>query len=83
MDRLSANIFIQVQNVFNTTAVDVYSATGSAATDGYLTDPNLTGYTNVQKYGQQFADAYQSINLDYSGLWTTPRQIRLGIRLDY
>jgi hypothetical protein len=84
MDRLSANIFIQVQNLFNSkTAVDVYSATGSAATDGFLTDPNLTGYTNVQKYGQQYADAYQSLNLDYSGLWTTPRQIRLGIRLDY
>ena len=84
VDRLSANIFVQVTNLFNSkTAVDVFSATGSAATDGFLTDPNLTGYTNVQKYGQQYADAYQSLNYDYSGLWTTPRQIRLGIRLEY
>ena len=84
MDRLSANIFVQVTNLFDAkNPVDVFSNTGSAESDGFLTDPNLVGYQNVEKYGQQYADAYQSLNLDYSGLWSAPRQIRLGIRLEY
>ncbi len=84
VDRLSANIFVQVQNLFNAkNPVDVFSATGSAETDGFLTDPNLTGYQNVEKYGQPYTDAYQSTTYDYSGLWSAPRQIRLGIRLEY
>ncbi len=83
-DQLSANIFIQVVNLLNTQNVtDVFSSTGSATTNGYLTDPNLTGYKQVQAYGQQFANLYQAININYAGLYGTPRQIRLGIRLEY
>ncbi len=84
MDQLSANIFIQVVNLLNTKNVeDVFSNTGSAVTNGYLTNPDLTGYKQVQTYGPQFASAYQAMALDYAGLYGTPRQIRLGIRLEY
>jgi outer membrane receptor protein involved in Fe transport len=83
-DNLSADIFIQVINLLNTQNVeDVYSSTGSAATDGYLTNPNLTGYKQTQTYGSQYAALYQAVNLEYNGLYGEPRQIRLGIRLDY
>lgn len=82
--QLSANIFIQVVNLFNAKNVqDVFSNTGSAESNGYLTDPNLTGYKQIQKYGQQYAQLYQALNIDYAGLYGTPRQIRLGIRLEY
>ncbi|MHB8578653.1 MAG: TonB-dependent receptor [Ignavibacteriaceae bacterium] len=82
--QLSANIFIQVINLFNTQNVeDVFSNTGSAQSNGYLTDPNQTGYKQVQKYGPQYAQLYQAININYAGLYGTPRQIRLGIRLEY
>ncbi|MHB1687030.1 MAG: TonB-dependent receptor [Ignavibacteriaceae bacterium] len=82
--QLSANIFIQVINLLNTKNVqDVYSNTGSAENNGYLTNPNLTGYKQTQKYGPQFAQLYQGITINYAGLYGIPRQIRLGIRLEY
>ncbi len=84
MDNLSANIFIQVINLLNTkNVIDVFNSTGSAATNGYLTDPNLTGYKQVQRYGTDYAKVYQAVAIDYAGLYGTPRQIRLGVRLEY
>jgi aminoglycoside/choline kinase family phosphotransferase len=84
MDKLSANIFIQVVNLLNTQNIeDVFSNTGSATTNGFLTIPNLGGNQLVQQYGQQFVNTYQAINEQYAGLYGTPRQIRLGIRLEY
>jgi TonB dependent receptor-like, beta-barrel/CarboxypepD_reg-like domain/TonB-dependent Receptor Plug Domain len=84
MDNLSANIFIQVINLFNTkNVVDVYSNTGSAETNGFLTNPNLNGYKQTNTYGQIYSDVYKSIALGYNGLYSAPRQIRLGLRLEY
>ena len=83
-NQLSADIFIQVINLLNTKNVqDVFSNTGSAQTNGYLTNPNLTGYKKVDTYGQEFANVYQALSINYAGLYSTPRQIRLGIRLEY
>jgi hypothetical protein len=84
MDKLSANIFIQVINLLNTQNIeDVFSNTGSATTDGYLTIPGLGGNKLVQQYGQTFANTYQAIDEEYAGLYGAPRQIRLGVRLEY
>ena len=84
LNSFSANIFIQVINLFNTkNVVDVFTNTGSAETNGFLSDPNLSGYKSVALYGPNYADAYNSTYIDYAGLYGTPRQIRLGIRLEY
>jgi hypothetical protein len=84
MDNFSANIFIQVINLTNAkNVVDVYSNTGSAETNGFLTNPNLTGYKQIDNYGQTYSNVYKSIAYGYNGLFGTPRQIRLGIRLEY
>ena len=84
MDKLSANIFIQVINILNTQNIeDVFSNTGSASTDGYLTIPNMGGAALAQEYGQQYVNTYQAIDEEYAGLYGAPRQIRLGIRLEY
>ena len=90
MDKLSANIFIQVINLFNTKNIyNVFTRTGSAADDGYLSDPGL-GLPLVEQYGQQFANMYKAISLGYGTayagggtLFGPPRQIRLGLRLEY
>jgi outer membrane receptor protein involved in Fe transport len=83
-DQLSADIYIYVINLLNTkNAVDVYTRTGVANDDGYLTDPTLTGVKLSQLYGPNFASLYQSQILQYNGLYGAPRQIRLGIRLEY
>lgn len=84
MDNFSANIFIQVINLLNTkNVVDVYSNTGSAGTNEFLTNPNLTGSKAVDTYGQIYSDIYKALTYGYNGLYGTPRQIRLGIRLEY
>ena len=83
-DRLSANIYISVINLFDTRNVtNVFIGTGSATDDGYVTDPaNIVN--NAKIFGQSFIDAYKAIhiqNADY--LYGPSRQIRLGVRLEY
>ncbi|MCL5031054.1 MAG: TonB-dependent receptor [Bacteroidetes bacterium] len=88
MDKISANIFIQVINLLNTkNIVNVFTRTGSATDDGYLNDPTL-GLPIVEKYGPTYAAMYRAIMVDYgygytSNLYGSPRQIRLGLRLEY
>jgi hypothetical protein len=93
---LAANIFVQVINLFDTRNVsNVFLRTGSTTDDGVLSNPTLGG-SLVHTYGQQYADVYRAINIDYYqryqnaiGLNTfplfygPPRQIRLGLRLEY
>jgi outer membrane receptor protein involved in Fe transport len=84
MDEVTADVYIYVINLFNTkNSTDVYTRTGTANDDGYLTDPNLSGYKQVQKYGQDYANLYRSEVIQYAGLYGVPRQIRLGLRLSY
>jgi TonB dependent receptor-like, beta-barrel/CarboxypepD_reg-like domain/TonB-dependent Receptor Plug Domain len=83
-ENLSADIFIQVINLFNALNVqDVFNSTGSPVSDGYLTNPALTGYQKVASIGPEFANIYNDINIQYQELYGTPRQIRLGIQLEY
>ncbi|HLF14959.1 MAG TPA: TonB-dependent receptor [Bacteroidota bacterium] len=96
MEKLNATIYFLVTNLFDTKNVtNVFLRTGTADDDGYLSTPELGGQL-VQLYGQDYADMYRAINIDYyeqyqnaGGLNTAPlfygppRQIRFGIRLDY
>ena len=88
MDKLSANIFIQVINLLNTkNIINVFTRTGSATDDGFLSDPTL-GLPLVELYGQQYAQMYRTIEINYglgypNSLYGPPRQIRLGVRLEY
>ncbi|MCX6139059.1 MAG: TonB-dependent receptor [Ignavibacteriales bacterium] len=96
LDRLSANVFVDVINLFDIKNVqNVFLRTGTTTDDGYLNNPDL-GQKLIQSYGPQYAPVYRSINIDYYeryqnaiGLMTVPyfygppRQIRLGLRLEY
>ncbi len=86
---LDANIYLWIINVLNTqNVVDVFPVSGDAYDDGWLTSPQ--GAQTVagieSQYGQQYADMYKqlysTINYD-SGHFGPPRQIRLGVRLNY
>jgi hypothetical protein len=98
-DVLDLNIYVYVINLLDTRNIyNVFLRTGSPDDDGFLNDPDL-GAIEVQNKGQDFADLYEAINLDYLEQWqfattgaayTTqpnmfgpPRQVRLGIRLEY
>lgn len=88
---LNLDIYAYAQNVFNTqNVINVYYRTGNAYDDGYLTNPNLSGKV-IAGLGQQYVDLYRTINLadrqhqwNLNGvdLFSTPRQIRVGVRLD-
>lgn len=95
-NRLNADLFLQVINLFDARNVEnVFLRTGSTDDDGVLSNPSLGG-SLVNTYGEQYASVYRAINIDYYqryqnaiGLNTVPyfygppRQVRLGIRLEY
>ncbi|MGE5400878.1 MAG: TonB-dependent receptor [Ignavibacteriales bacterium] len=95
-DKLSANIYVQVINLFDTKNIEnVFLRTGAPDDDGFLSNPELGGKL-VQSNGEAYAQLYRAINIDYyqqfqnapflqtaPNIYGAPRQIRLGIRLEY
>lgn len=91
VDKLNATIFVNVLNLLDTkNTINVFTRTGSASDDGYLTTPE--GRQLVANYGQDYANLYKAINLGYEDaysntlgnyLYGPPRQIRIGVRVEY
>lgn len=101
-DQLTANVYIQVINLFDTRNIqNVFLRTGVTEDDGWLNDP-AQGLPEAESKGQNYIDLYRAINLDYYEQWQDanqtgdlgrnltipvffgpPRQIRVGIRLEY
>ncbi len=98
-DILDMNIYLNVINLFDNLNVEnVFLRTGSTKDDGYLSDPS-TGGQLVETYGENYAKLYNALNIDYYQQWQLamtgaailtnpyfygpPRQIRLGIKLEY
>jgi hypothetical protein len=96
IDKLSANIYVQVINLFDTKNIEnVFLRTGAPDDDGFLSNPELGGKM-VTANGEAYAQLYRAINIDYyqqfqnapflqtvPSIYGAPRQIRLGIRLEY
>ncbi|MFO7448128.1 MAG: hypothetical protein R6W90_17345, partial [Ignavibacteriaceae bacterium] len=96
-DRLGLNIYVQVINLFDARNIEnVFLRTGSVDDDGIINDPERQARF-LATYGERYLDLYKAINVDYSeqyqdsfaALQTNPyffgppRQIRLGLRLEY
>jgi hypothetical protein len=91
-DNLSATLSVYVINLLDTRNVEnVWMASGSPDDDGYLSNP-ATGGRLIELYGPQYEQMYRVINLDYARpygafdnpyFYGTPRQIRVGLKLDY
>jgi len=86
---LNLNVYVWITNLLNTkNVIGVFGQTGDAYNDGFLsTEVGASAVDNFRKnYGDRAADLYQQLylasiyNADNFG---TPRQIKLGIRLDY
>jgi len=85
----NTNIYVWVINLLNTQNVTgVYNTSGDAYDDGWLASPQ--GKKQVEalrtSYGDEQAVLYQNLykaTIYDSGKFGTPRQIRLGIRLNY
>ncbi len=86
---LNANIYVWVINVLNTqNVVGVFPVSGDAYDDGWLSSPQGSQTVSgiAAQYGQEFADMYKQLysTLNYNaGNFGPPRQIRLGVRLNY
>jgi outer membrane receptor protein involved in Fe transport len=86
------NVYIWVINLLNTKNVEnVFLQTGTSDDDAYLA--TAQGQLNIETYGPYYAPFYRAILASGYGweagdpldrnLWGTPRQIRLGIRVEY
>ena len=86
-----ARIYLYVYNLFNRkNVINVYSRTGSAEDDGFLTNPDLSSQIVAASGGSTYQQLYEAINLaNRQHYWATeggdifgaPRQIRFGIKL--
>jgi outer membrane receptor protein involved in Fe transport len=85
---INLNIYVWVINLLNTqNIISVYNNTGDAYDNGYLNDPlGQSVIEGFRQYGedkaQTFTDLYKAINYNANN-FGVPRQIRLGIRLNY
>lgn len=86
---LNMNVYLWVINVLNTQNITgVFSTSGDALDDGWLASPEgsqiLEGYRSA--HGDEAADNYKQLYLASiynAGFFGPPRQIRLGIKLEY
>jgi outer membrane receptor protein involved in Fe transport len=68
-DRLMANIYVWVINLFDTRNVEnVFLRTGSATDDGFISNPELEQQL-IETYGPQYADVYRALYIDYAEQW--------------
>ncbi len=77
------NVYFLVQNLLNTqNVVNVYSFTGSALDDGYVTSAegqqNSTGVTDTQAFLDQYEVKVQNPNN-----FSVPRRMRLGLMFNF
>ena len=77
------NVYLLVTNLFNTLNItDVYRATGNAGDDGYLNAARFQTSISTQNNEEAFRYYYaMKANDPYN--FGIPRQIRLGIKLDF
>ncbi|MCX7876022.1 MAG: hypothetical protein N2321_07645, partial [Melioribacteraceae bacterium] len=89
-DKLALNVYLFVINLFDAKNVrNVFLRTGSPEDDAVITNPELSQQL-ISTYGPRYIDLYKALNIDYQAgyggggnLYGPPRQIRLGIRLEY
>lgn len=86
---LNMNVYLWVINVLNTqNIVGVFNTTGDAYDDGWLASPEgaqrYAGFKS--QYGEEAAETYKQLYLASiydPSFFGPPRQIRLGIKLEY
>ncbi len=77
------NVYLQVLNILNTKNVlQVYPATGVADDDGYLADDLWQNEINSNINPQAYRELY-TLNLQRPWFYSAPRQIRVGLSLNF
>ncbi|MDE0962934.1 MAG: carboxypeptidase-like regulatory domain-containing protein [Candidatus Latescibacteria bacterium] len=88
----NVTLYLRAMNLFNRkNVINVYRRTGNASDDGFLNSPELSQQI-VAARGEEYVDMFEKINLQnrqhYStnqggDLFDEPRQVRIGLSLDF
>jgi hypothetical protein len=82
-NQANLNIYLQVLNVFNNRNVlGVYQFTGNPDDDGYLASSQAQAALATANSPQAFRDLY-TIRMANPGFFNKPRQIRVGLLLEF
>ena len=77
------NVYVQILNLLNSKNIkNVYAATGNPDDDGYLTAPEWQREINSMLDPQAFIEMY-SLYVNSGGNYSQPRQIRLGMSINF
>ena len=89
---MGVTVFAYVENLLDTkNVINVYSRSGNAYDDGFLTDPKLSTEI-VAANGQTYVDLYRNINLENRqhyindfgrDVFATPQIIRMGASVNF
>jgi hypothetical protein len=89
---VGVTVFAYAENLLNTqNVVNVYSRSGNAYDDGFLTDPALSSEI-VAAQGDLYSTLYQNVNLqnrqhyqsDFGrDLFSTPRMVKFGASVNF
>ncbi len=81
--KANMNVYLWVSNLFNTLNINnVYRATGNPNDDGYLNSANAQNTIQAQTDINSFK-YYYALKANNPFNYGTPRQIRLGVKLDF
>ena len=76
-------VYLQVLNLFDArNIISVYSATGSATDDGYLSSAAAQNDINSKLSTDAYISQYK-IAENNQGNYSLPRRIRLGLQIDF
>ena len=89
---VGVTLFAYVDNLFDTkNVINVYSRSGNAYDDGFLTDPALSSEI-VAANGQTYVDLYRNVNLENRqhymtdfgyDVFATPQIVKMGVSVNF
>ena len=89
---VGVTLFAYVNNLFDTkNVINVYSRSGNAYDDGFLTDPALSTEI-VAANGQDYVDLYRNVNLENRqhfmsdfglDVFATPQIVKMGVSVNF
>ena len=89
---VGVTLFAYVNNLFDVkNVINVYSRSGNAYDDGFLTDPELSNEI-IAANGQDYVDLYRNINLENrqhyqsdfgQDVFSTPQIVKMGVSVNF
>ena len=89
---VGVTLFAYIDNLFDTkNVINVYSRSGNAYDDGFLTDPALSSEI-VAANGQTYVDLYRNVNLENRqhymsdfglDVFATPQIVKMGVSVNF